>query len=208
MLGLIGKKEGMTQIFDEAGDVVPVTVVSVPLNVVLGLKTNEKDGYSAAVIGSGERKEKTVSKAEFALSQKAGLEKPVRAIWEMREFGKEVKVGDKLGVELLESFLFIDAVATSKGKGFQGVMKRHNFHGGPAGHGSKFHREAGGTGMATWPGRTHKGTKTAGRMGGARVTVQNLELVRVDKENQILLIKGAVPGRRGATVLIRSAKKA
>ncbi len=207
MLGLIGKKEGMTQVFDSDGDLIPVTVVSVESNAVLALRTVERDGYVAAVICSGVRKEKNVTKADLGQIKKANLENPARDIMEMRNFDVDVKAGDKFGVELLKDVNFVDVVAKSKGKGFQGVMKRHNFDGGPAAHGSKFHRAAGGTGMATTPGRTIKGKKMAGRMGGGQVTVQNLELVKVDSVNQLLLIKGALPGPKGSTVLVRNAKK-
>ncbi|MBN2657928.1 MAG: 50S ribosomal protein L3 [Spirochaetales bacterium] len=205
MLSLIGKKVGMTQVFDETGVLTPVTVVKVEENVVIANKSIEKDGYEAVVLGSIERKEKHTTKP-VAGQFKEGVT-PKRKIVEVRDFGKECAVGDTFGVELIEGVEFVDVIGTSKGKGYQGVMKRHNFGGGRKTHGSKFHRANGSTGMAATPSRVIKGTKMAGRMGGERKTVQNLQVVKIDTERQVLLIKGAVPGTKDSFVIVRKAKK-
>ncbi|MGL1890757.1 MAG: 50S ribosomal protein L3 [Spirochaetaceae bacterium] len=204
MISLIGKKVGMTQVFNEYGELVPVTVVKFESNIVVGQRSTAKDGYDAVVIGTVETKESKVSKPVAGQFKEVS---PQKHVMEFRGFDKECTIGDSFGVELLDGISFVDVTGTSKGKGFQGVMKRHGFGGGRATHGSKFHREAGGTGMATYPGRVIKNTKMAGRMGNDKKTVQNLELVKVDAEMQIALIKGAVPGRRGGLVVVRNAKK-
>lgn len=205
MIGLIGKKVGMTQVFDSVGRLTAVTVIEVKPNVVLQTKTKEKYGYSAVLLGSGEKKEHLVSKPEAGRFSE-GL-KPVVEKKEFRDFSKEVAIGDTLGLELLENERYIDVTAMSKGKGFQGVMKRHNYGGGPAAHGSKFHRVAGSTGQCTSPGRSFKNTTMPGRMGFERVTVQNLRVVKLDKELGVLMVSGAVPGKKNATVYIKSAVK-
>lgn len=205
MLSLIGKKVGMTQVFDEFGVLTPVTVVKVEENVVIANKSIEKDGYTAVVLGSIDKKEKNTTKP-VAGQFKEGIT-PKRKVVEVRDFDKECAVGDVLGVELIEGVEFVDVIGTSKGKGFQGVMKRHNFGGGRSTHGSKFHRANGSTGMAAYPSKVIKGTKMAGRMGGERKTVQNLQVVKIDTERQILLIKGAVPGTKDSFVIVRKAKK-
>lgn len=204
MISLIGKKVGMTQVFNEDGELVPVTVVKFESNVVVAQREAAKDGYDAVVMGTVETKESKVSKPVAGQFKDVA---PQKHVMEFRGFEKECKVGDSFGVELLDGISFVDVTGTSKGKGYQGVMKRHGFGGGRATHGSKFHREAGGTGMATYPGRVIKNTKMAGRMGTDKKTVQNLELVKVDTEMQIALIKGAVPGKRGGLVVVRNAKK-
>lgn len=205
MIGLIGKKVGMTQVFDTSGKLTPVTVIEVGSNVVLQTKTKEKFGYSAVLLGSGERKAQLVTKPEAGLYAE-GV-KPVQYKHEFRDFSKEVAVGDKIGVELLESERYIDVTALSKGKGFQGVMKRHGYAGGQSAHGSKFHRVAGSTGQCTSPGRSFKNSTMPGRMGFERVTVQNLKIVKVDKELGVVMVSGAVPGKKNATVYIKSAVK-
>ncbi len=205
MLSLIGKKVGMTQVFDESGILTPVTVVKVEENVVIANKSIEKDGYSAVVLGSIDKKVKNVTKP-VAGQFKDGVT-PKRKVVEVRDFGQEFSVGDAFGVELIDGVDFVDVIGTSKGKGFQGVMKRHNFGGGRKSHGSKFHRANGSTGMAAYPAKVIKGTKMAGRMGGERKTVQNLQVVKVDTERQVLLIKGAVPGTKDSFVVVRKAKK-
>ena len=205
MLSLIGKKVGMTQVFDEFGVLTPVTVVKVEENVVIANKSIEKDGYKAVVLGSIDKKEKNTTKP-VAGQFKEGIT-PKRKVVEVRDFDKECAVGDVLGVELIEGVEFVDVIGTSKGKGFQGVMKRHNFGGGRSTHGSKFHRANGSTGMAAYPSKVIKGTKMAGRMGGERKTVQNLQIVKIDTERQVLLIKGAVPGTKDSFVIVRKAKK-
>jgi len=203
MLGLIGKKLGMTQIFDEKGAPQGVTVIEVEPNLVVAQRTPEKDGYSAVVLGWGRikasRRRKPVS-GQFA----EGLE-PTRLLRELRGFEKECQTGDRIGVEAFAGVRWVDVVAVSKGKGFQGVVKRYHFGGGPKSHGSMVKREGGSTGQAhvkTLPGR-----KMAGRMGGERTTVQNLRLLRVDAEKGLLLVHGAVPGSPGTAVLVSRAKK-
>ena len=205
MIGLIGKKAGMTQVFDEDGTLTPVTVIEVEPNVVVANRTSDKDGYDAVVLGSVEMKPSHVTKP-YAGQFKEDIT-PKKHVMEIRDFEKECNVGDSFGVELFENLAYVDVVGTSKGKGFQGVMKRHNFSGGRATHGSKFHRANGSTGMAAYPSKVIKGTKMAGRMGGERKTVQNLEVVRVDAEKNIVLVKGAVPGTKNSVVFVRKAKK-
>jgi large subunit ribosomal protein L3 len=205
MLSLIGKKVGMTQVFDEFGVLTPVTVVKVEANVVIANKSIEKDGYKAVVLGSIDKKEKNTTKP-VAGQFKEGVT-PKRKVVEVRDLDKEYAVGEVFGVEIIEGVEYVDVIGTSKGKGFQGVMKRHNFGGGRSTHGSKFHRANGSTGMASYPAKVIKGTKMAGRMGGERKTVQNLQVVKVDTERQVLLIKGAVPGTKDSFVIVRKAKK-
>jgi len=157
------------------------------------------------VLGSVEMKSSHVTKP-YAGQFKEDTT-PKKHVMELRDFEKECNVGDSFGVELIEGFTFVDVIGTSKGKGFQGVMKRHNFGGGRSTHGSKFHRQNGSIGMATYPGKVIKGTKMAGRMGGERKTVQNLEVVKVDAEKNVVLVKGAVPGTKDSIVIVRNAKK-
>ena len=205
MLGLIGKKIGMTQVFDDCGNLVPVTVIKVEKNIVVGTRTEEKDGYSACVMGSVDKKKNRVTKP-YAGQFPEGIDAK-RYLLEIRDFEKEYSIGDSFGVELFDGVGFVDVIGTSKGKGFQGAMKRHNFKGGRATHGSKFHRGLGGTGMAAWPSRVFKGTKMAGRMGGEKKTVQNLRIVSMDAENQLIAVNGAVPGSKSSMVFVRKAKK-
>ena len=205
MLGLIGKKVGMTQVYDEQGEMTPVTVIKFEDNVVVGKRSVEKDGYEACVIGTVDKKAKKVKKP-YGGQFPEGIE-PKQFLYEMRDFEAESEIGNKYGVELFEELKFVDIIGTTKGKGYQGVMKRHGFGGGRKTHGSKFHRANGSTGMAAYPSRVIKGTKMPGRMGGERKTVQNLKIVRVDAEKQIILVKGAVPGTRDSVVLVRRAKK-
>ncbi len=205
MLSLIGKKLGMTQVFDEAGVLTPVTVIKVDPNVVIAQKTKESHGYSAIVIGYGDQKKSRLSKAY--LGQFAEGVVPKKLLKEMRDFSKEVKVGDVLGVDLFEKTRYVDVTATSKGKGFQGVMKRWNFGGGRNTHGSKFHREPGSTGQCTYPSHTFKNVKMPGRMGGERCTQQNLRVVKIDLEKQVIIVRGAVPGPKNCTVIVKSAVK-
>lgn len=205
MVSLIGKKIGMTQVFDESGLLTPVTVIHIQPNVVIDQRVKEKSGYNAVVVGAIDAKEKNVSKAEKG-QYKEGVT-PKRVVMEFKNFDGEHSVGDSLSVALLNDLKYVDVIGTSKGKGFQGVMKRHNFAGGPKTHGSKFHREGGSTGHAEFPSKVFKGKKMAGRMGGERKTVQNLELVQVDEEKSLILVKGAVPGAKNSTLVVRSAKK-
>ena len=206
---ILGRKLGMTQIFTEEGRVVPVTVVESGNNLVLRNKTNETDGYNAVQIGFGDVKEKNVTKPLKGQFEKAGV-KAVRFIREMRlSAPSEYNVGDTIGVDIFAEGDLVDVVGTSKGKGFAGGIKRHNFARGPMGHGSKSHREPGSTGaMISGPGgRVLKGKKLPGRMGGERVTVQRLTVVRMDTDRNLILIKGAIPGPKKGFVVIKDTVK-
>ena len=205
MKGLIAKKVGMTQVFDENGNLTPVNVIRVEPNTVVATKTQEKCGYEAVVLGLEDLKPHKVTKP-YAKQFPENIT-PKRHLKEFRDFEGEVKVGDQIGVELFDKVRFIDVTATSKGKGFQGVMKRWGFHGGRATHGSKFHREAGGTGCCTTPGHCLKNVKMPGRMGFDRVTVQNLKVVKVDPELNVLMVRGAVPGVKNCTLIVKAAVK-
>ncbi|MCF0261573.1 MAG: 50S ribosomal protein L3 [Sphaerochaetaceae bacterium] len=203
MLGLIGKKVGMTQVFDEKGKLTPVTVIKIEGNVVVAERTEDKNGYKAAVLGTGEMK------ASRAAKPYAGQfdGDPLKTLMEFRDYEKEVQVGDVLGVDLFKDVRFVDVTGTSKGKGYQGGMKRYGFGGGRKTHGSKFHRDLGGTAMSSTPSRTFKGKKMAGHMGFERVTVQNLKVVRVDENLQVLMVKGAIPGPAASVVVVKKAVK-
>jgi 50S ribosomal protein L3 len=206
---ILGRKLGMTQIFTEEGRVVPVTVVESGNNFVLRNKTDETDGYNAVQLGFGDIKEKNVTKPLKGQFEKAGV-KAVRFIREMRLAApSEYNVGDTIGVDIFAAGDLVDVVGTSKGKGFAGGIKRHNFARGPMGHGSKSHREPGSTGaMISGPGgRVLKGKKLPGRMGGERVTVQRLTIVRVDSDRNLILIKGAIPGPKKGFVVIKDTVK-
>jgi len=201
----MAKKVGMTQIFDEEGNLVPVTVLRVEPNTVIARKEKEKDGYEAVVLGVGEAKKNRITKA-FAgqFAPEISAKKTVR---EFRDFEKDVKEGDSLGIELFEGCRYVDVSGISKGKGFQGVVKRYGFAGGPSRHGSKFHREPGSTGQNTFPHKTFKNRKLPGRMGREQVTVLSQRLVKVDMEKNLLMIRGAVPGVNKGLVVVRSAVK-
>jgi large subunit ribosomal protein L3 len=205
MIGLIAEKVGMTQVFNENGVLTPVTVIKVDENTVVGERTAEKNGYSAVVLGYGDIKKKHVTKP-YAGQFAEGME-PRKKLVEFRDFELECKPGDKLGIEVFADIDTVDVIGTSKGKGYAGVMKRHNFGGGRATHGSKFHRQNGGVGMSSTPGKLMKGLKMAGRMGSDRVTVQNIKVVKVDAEKKVILIAGAVPGAAKSLVLVRKAIK-
>jgi len=204
MLALIGTKIGMTQLFGDDGTRVPVSVIRVEPNVVVQQRTAEKNGYSAMVLGAGVMKKTRVTKP-YAGQFPQGVD-PRRYLLEFKDFGREAKIGDTVGVEIFEGVRFVDVQSATKGKGFQGVMRRHGFQGGPGAHGSKFHREMGSVGTGAFR-KIIKGSKMPGRMGNVKLTVQNLRLFRVDKDRGLLLIRGAVPGRRGAMVVVRTAKK-
>jgi len=204
MLGLIGTKIGMTQLFSDDGTRVPVSVVQVEPNVVVQQRTAEKNGYSAMLLGAGAMKKSRVRKP-YAGQFPEGVD-PRRFLLEFKDFEKEARVGDTVGVEIFEGVSFVDVQSTTKGKGFQGVMRRHGFQGGPGAHGSKFHREMGSVGTGAFR-KIIKGSKMPGRMGNVKLTIQNLRLFRVDKDKGLLLIKGAIPGRRGGMVVVRAAKK-
>ena len=206
---ILGRKLGMTQIFTEEGQVVPVTVIESGNNVVIQNKTTESDGYNAVQLGFGEIKEKHLTKPLKGRFDKAGVE-PVKFIREMRLAApSEYKVGDKIGVDIFEAGQLVDVTGISKGKGFAGTVKRHGFARGPMGHGSKSHREPGSTGamISGHGGRVLKGKKLPGHMGHERVTVQRLTLVKVDADRNLLLIKGAVPGPKKGLLMIKETVK-
>jgi len=205
MVGLIGRKIGMTQLFDSEGKLTPVTVLQVEPNTVVALKDVEHFGYEAAVLGVGELKEGRAAKV-YANQFADGIV-PMRLLKEFRGFDQKVSVGSKIGVELLESIRYLDVTAVSKGKGFQGVVKRWGFGGGRAAHGSKFHREPGSTGQCTSPGRSFKNVKMPGHMGAERVTVQNLRIEKIDPELGVVMVRGSVPGKKDAVVFLKSAVK-
>jgi large subunit ribosomal protein L3 len=203
-IGLVGRKSGMTRVFTEEGDSVPVTVVEVQPNRVTQIKTPETDGYSAIQVTAGSRRASRVSKALAGHFAKANTEAG-EGLWEFRtEDLAELKVGGEIKVDLFEAGQKVDVTGTSKGKGFQGGVKRHNFHMQDATHGNSIsHRAPGSIGQCQTPGRVFKGKKMAGQMGSERKTTQSLEVVRVDAENNLLLIKGAVPGATGSSVIVR-----
>jgi len=205
MIGLIGKKVGMTQVFDEKGILTPVTVIKVEPNTVVDERKKEKSGYSAVVLGAEDVRENRVSKPYRG--QFKGEISPKRYLAEITDFDCEYALGGLVGLDVFDGCRYVDVRGKSKGKGFQGVMKRYGFSGGRSTHGSKFHRTPGSTGQHTWPGHVFKNTKMPGRMGGEKVTVQNLEIVRIDKEKQVLLVKGAVPGAKDGMVLVTYSRK-
>ncbi len=207
MSGILGKKIGMTQIFED-GKFIPVTVVEAGPNYVLQKKTEEKEGYTAIQLGFDEKREKNTTKPLMGIFTKAGV-KPQRFVREMKvesvdgyELGQEIKVDVLSGVE------YVDVTGTSKGKGTSGVMKRHGFGGNRASHGvSRNHRLGGSIGMSSWPGKVLKGKRMAGQHGNSQVTVQNLKVLKVDAENNLLLVKGAIPGSKNSYVVIKPAVK-
>ena len=205
---IIGKKVGMTQIFDEKGLVVPVTVIEAgPCNVVQ-IKTVETDGYDAVQLGFGSVKEHKVNKPDMGHFKKAN----VSAQKHLREFRladvNSVKVGDVIKVDVFAEGDIVDIQGTTKGKGFQGVIKRHGQHRGPMGHGSMYHRRPGSMGSTSTPGRVFKGKKLPGHMGVDTVTIQNLKIVKVDLDKNVILVKGSVPGNKGSILKIKDAVKA
>ncbi|WP_432471203.1 50S ribosomal protein L3 [Amphritea sp. HPY] len=207
-VSLIGRKAGMTRVFNEDGVSVPVTVIEVEPNRVTQVKTEETDGYSAVQVTVGSRRANRVTKAAAGHFAKAETEAG-RGLWEFRLSGDEaINVGDQLTVERFEAGQKIDVTGKSKGKGFQGGIKRWNFSMQDATHGNSIsHRAPGSIGQCQTPGRVWKGKKMAGHMGDERVTVQSLEIVRIDAERNLLLVKGAVPGATGGDVIVKSAVK-
>ena len=208
-IGLVGKKRGMTRVFTEDGASIPVTVIEVDPNRVTQVKTLETDGYTAIQVTSGSKKSSRLSKPEAGHFAKAGVEAG-SGLWEFRiDADAEYQAGDVIGVDLFEQGQKVDVTGQSKGKGFQGAVKRWNFRMQDATHGNSLsHRAPGSIGQCQTPGRVFKGKKMAGHMGAENVTVQSLELVRVDSERNLLLVKGAVPGATGADVIVRPAVKA
>ena len=202
---ILGRKIGMTQVWDDDDNVVPVTVIQAGPCAVSQVKTQATDGYDAVQIGFGNIKAKRVNKPMKGHFDKAGVE-PVRYLREVRvENGEEHKVGEVVTVADFADVAKVDVIGTSKGKGFQGVIRRHGFGGGPGGHGSHFHRAPGSIGMCATPSRVLKGMRMAGHMGCDTVTVKNLDIVRIDEDQNLILVKGAVPGGKNALVRVRMA---
>ncbi|GAA0225902.1 50S ribosomal protein L3 [Metaclostridioides mangenotii] len=206
MNGILGKKIGMTQVFTESGVVIPVTAIEAGPVVVTQIKTVDKDGYNAIQVGYQEAKEKSLNKP-----QKGHLAAANTLKKHLKEFRVDsvdgFEVGQELKADVLEEGIKVDVCGISKGKGFQGPIKRHGQSRGPESHGSRYHRRPGSMGAASYPGRVFKNKKLAGHMGSVRVTIQNLELVRVDADKNIILVKGAIPGPKGSVVTIKKAIK-
>jgi large subunit ribosomal protein L3 len=203
--GIIGKKVGMTQVFAEDGLLVPVTVIQAGPCLVVQKKTADKDGYNAVQIGLVEKvSSRRITGPMRGHFEKAGVQ-PMRTLCEL-EYSGDANVGDKVQVDMFKPGDTIDVVGESKGKGFQGVMKRHHFRGGRATHGSMLHRAPGSIGASAFPSRVMKGMRMAGRMGGDQVTVKNLRVAKIDVENNLLYIRGAVPGGKNGLVVVRFAK--
>ena len=207
MKGILGKKLGMTQIFTEHGEVIPVTVVEAGPVVVTQIKTTENDGYTAIQVGFGDAKEKSLNKPQKGHLAAANVLKK-----HLKEFRvdavEEFTVGQEIKADLFAAGELIDVTGISKGKGFQGPIKRHGQSRGPETHGSRYHRRPGSMGACSYPGRVFKNKKLAGHMGSVKVTVQNLEVVRVDADKNFILVKGAIPGAKGSVVTIKEAVKA
>ena len=205
---ILATKVGMTQIFTDDGQLIPVTVLQAGPCVVTQVKTVENDGYAAVQVGFVDKREKLVNKPLKGHFDKAGVSYK-RYVRELKlDNASEYKAADEIKADIFEAGDKVDATAISKGKGFQGAIKRHGQHRGPMKHGSKFHRHAGSNGSATTPGRVFKGKKMPGHMGHVQITIQNLEIVRVDGENNLLLVKGSVPGPKKALVTLKETVKA
>lgn len=204
--GILGRKVGMTQVFAANGDLIPVTVIEATPNVVLQVKTVETDGYEAIQLGFEDKREKLANKPEKGIVAKANTA-PKRFVREFRDAAGEYVVGQEVKVDIFAAGDAVDVVGVSKGKGFQGAIKRHGQSRGPMSHGSRYHRRVGSMGPVA-PNRVFKGKLLPGRMGGEQVTVQNLEIVKVDVERNLLLVKGNVPGAKKSLVKIQSAVKA
>lgn len=206
--GIIAKKIGMTQIFSETGVLIPVTVLEAGPCVITQIKTIENDGYEAIQVGFGEAKEKNVIKPMKGHFEKANV-KPTKLLKEFKfENVSEYTIGAEIKADIFEAGDKIDVSGVSKGKGFQGAIKRHNQHRGPMAHGSKYHRGVGSLSSATTPGKVKKGKKMPGHMGAENVTIQNLEVVKIDAEKNLILVKGAVPGNKGSILVIKESVKA
>lgn len=206
MKGILGRKIGMTQVFDETGKLIPVTAIEVTPNVVTQIKTIENDGYEAIQLGFEDKREKLATKASIGHTNKANT-KPKRFLREFK--GVDItaySLGDEIKADIFTEGEVVDVTGTSKGKGFQGTIKRHNQHRGPMGHGSHYHRGPGSMGTMR-PMRVFKGKKLPGHMGTLTVTIQNLEIVKVDVKNNVILVKGNIPGAKKSLVMIKSAVK-
>jgi len=210
-IGIVGRKAGMTRIFTEDGASIPVSVIEVTANRITQIKTDENDGYQAIQVTTGTKKASRVNKPQAGHYAKAGVEAG-RGLWEFRVNGDEaaeLEIGGELSLEMFEAGQMIDVTGRTIGKGFQGGIKRHNFSSQDMSHGNSIsHRSNGSIGMCQTPGRVIKGKKMSGHMGARQRTTQNLELVRVDAERGLLLIKGSVPGAKGADVIVKPAVKA
>src|SRR2546426_10047279 len=207
MLGLLGKKLGQTRVYDAQGNVVPVTVVLAGPNRVIQCKTVETDGYKAVQLGFEDQKEQRLTKPMLGHLKKHNTS-PVKRIKEFRDFSRDVKPGDVIGATLFAKGDFIDAIGVTKGRGFEGVVKRYRFRGGDMTHGAKgWHRRNGAIGQRLFPGTVMRGMKMPGHMGQVRRTSQNLEVVQVREADNVLLVKGAIPGAKGDYVMIRESKK-
>lgn len=205
--GILGRKIGMTQVFAENGEVVPVTVIEAEPNIVLQKKTLENDGYEAVQLGFSDERNSRINKAGKGHAEKASTN-PKRYVREFRNAKiDEYEVGQEISVDVFQAGDKIDVTGTSKGKGFQGNIKRHNQARGPMGHGSRFHRTPGSIGNATDPGRVFKGTSLPGHMGAEKVTIQNLEVFKIDAEQNLIIVKGNVPGAKKGLIKITSAIK-
>ena len=204
---IIGRKVGMTQIFDEKGNVIPVTVIEAGPCSVVQVKTEETDGYNAVQLGFGNVKERKVNKPDMGHFTKVKVT-PVKHLREFRlDDVSNVKPGDEIKADIFAEGENVDIQGTTKGKGFQGVIKRHGQSRGPMGHGSMYHRRPGSMGSTSTPGRVFKGKKLPGHMGNVTVTIQNLKVVRVDMDKNVILVKGSVPGNKGAILKIRDTVK-
>lgn len=203
MSGLIGKKIGMTSLFDADGSLVACTVIEASPNVVTHIKTQDKDGYTAVQLSAGERRAKSTPAAAMGHFKKANTTPKVKA-HEFKEFEQELKLGDSIGVDLFEEGSFVTVTANGKGKGFQGVVKRHGFSGvGEGTHGQHDRSRAPGSlGGSSYPARVFKGMRMAGRTGGKKITTENLKVVKVDATKNLLLLRGTVPGAKGSIVII------
>lgn len=207
MQGIIGKKLGMTQVYDQDGQHVPVTVIEVGPCVVLQRKHADRDGYEAVQLGFIDQKEQRLSKPLQGQFKKAGVA-PKRIVREFRVAADHAaKPGDTITSEIFEQTTYVDVLGVTKGRGFQGVVKRHRMGGGPAAHGHTSHRRPGSIGMRTQPGRIFKNKRMPGHMGNVNITVQNLKVVQVRKEDNAILVRGAIPGPTGSIVLVRKAIK-
>jgi len=207
MKGLIGKKLGMTSVYDESGTAVPVTVIEAGPCVVIQRKDNDKEGYSAVQLGFEDQKEQRLNKPDLGHFKKAGVDAK-RVLKEFRvDDPEEVAVGDVVNASAFEEVNYVDIVATGKGRGCQGVVKRYGFSGGRASHGGDWTRRTGSIGMCEFPGRVFKGKKMPGQMGNKRVTTQNLKIIQVRPEENLILVKGSIPGANGGIVVIKEALK-
>ena len=207
MQALIGKKVGMTQVFDDQGRHIPVTVIQAGPCVILQSKTAQTDGYQSVQLGFEEVKEQRSTKARVGHCKKAGTG-PKRVLREVRlDEGDQCKPGDSVGVSIFEGVEYVDVIGITKGRGFQGVVKRHRMQGGPMAHGSGFHHTGGSIGNRTWPGRVMKNKRMSGHMGHVKQTTQNLKVIQVRNDDNVLLVRGAVPGPTGGILVVRKSVK-